>query len=122
MTYKPTGRRPGAPNGNTNHLKHGIYSRHISVEDNEELDTMSQVSPTAELALARNRISKCLEKEGSISGAEWAVYERAISYYITQINNMLRQNALLGSDNKEALLTVMDFVHQANEDQHVVLD
>jgi len=119
MARKPTGRPPGAPLNNINHLKHGLYSHHISVMDDEDLVPMSEDKTTDELALARARIKMCLDKQGSVSPQEWLSYEKAVSHYIGQVITMVHRNFIFGRDNKEALLTVMDFIHQANEEQHV---
>ena len=40
MSYKPTGRKGGGQPGNKNRLKHGIYSQHISVQDDQQADAM----------------------------------------------------------------------------------
>jgi hypothetical protein len=119
MTRKPTGRPPGAPLNNINHLKHGLYSHHISVKDEQDLVPMSQDETTDELALARVRIKRCLDKQGSVSEQDWLSYEKAVSHYLGQVITMLHKNSMFGRDNKQALLTVMDFIHQANEDQNV---
>ena len=119
MSRKPTGRPPGAPLNNINHLKHGLYSHHISVDIDEDILPMSEDKTTDELALVRSRIKMCLDKQGSVSEQDWLAYEKAVSHYIGQAISMLHKNSIFGRDNKEALLTVMDFVRQANEDQHV---
>jgi hypothetical protein len=119
MTYKPTGRPRGAPLNNINHLKHGLYSNHISVKDDEQACPMSEDKTSDELALARSRIKKILDKQGSVSSQEWLSYEKAVSHYIGQVITMLHMNAVFGRDKKAPLLTVMDFIRQANEDQNV---
>ena len=119
MARKPTGRPPGAPLNNINHLKHGLYSHHISVTDDEEICPMSEDKTSDELALARSRIKSILDKQGAVSAQEWLSYEKAVSHYIGQVITMLHMNAIFGRDNKAPLLTVMDFIRQANEDQNV---
>ena len=119
MARKPTGRPPGAPLNNINHLKHGLYSHHISVEDDEEDCAMSEDKTSAELTLARVRIKKILDKEGSVSPEEWISYEKALSHYLGQVITMLHKNSIFGRDTKTPLLTIMDFIRQANEDQNV---
>jgi hypothetical protein len=119
MTYKPTGRPRGAPLNNINHLKHGLYSHHISVKDDEENCPMSEDKTSDELALARVRIKSILDKQGSVPPEEWLSYEKAVSHYLGQVITMLHKNAIFGRDNKTPLLTVMDFIRQANEDQNV---
>ena len=119
MARKPSGRPRGAPKNNINHLKHGLYSHHISALDDEENCAMSEDQTSDELALARVRIKRCLDKQGSVSPQEWLSYEKAISHYLGQVITMLHKNLIFGRDNKAPLLTVMDFIRQANEDQNV---
>ena len=119
MTYKPTGRPVGAPPNNINHLKHGLYSHHISVEDDEEDSAMSDNKTSDELTFARVRIKRVLDKQGTVSPEDWIAYEKAVSHYLGQVITLLHKNIVFGRDNKDALLTVMDFIRQANEDQNV---
>lgn len=119
MAYKPTGRPRGAPRNNINHLKHGLYSHHISIDIDKDLLPMSEDKTTDELVLVRARIKICLDKQGSVSEQDWLAYEKAVSHYIGQAIAMLHKNSIFGRDNKEALLTVMDFIHEANEVQNV---
>jgi hypothetical protein len=119
MARKPTGRPPGAPPNNINHLKHGLYSHHISAVEDEDLARMSKNETTDELDLVRSRIIKCLNKQDHLSEQDWIAYEKAVSHYVGQIITMLHKNSIFGRDNREPFLTVMDFIHQANEDQHV---
>lgn len=119
MARKPTGRRPGAPLNNINHLKHGIYSNHISVKDDEELEGMSKDRAFDELDLARTRIHFCLDKQGSVPEQEWITYEKAVSHYLGQVIAMIHKNAAYGRDKKAALRTVMDYIRQENEIQNV---
>ncbi len=119
MSRKPTGRPPGAPLNNINHLKHGLYSTRISVKADDEPVPMSEDQTSAELALIRVRIMTCLEKQDSVSAQDWISYEKAVSHYIGQVITILHKNAIFGRDNKTPLLTVMDFIRQANEEQNV---
>jgi len=117
--YKPTGRPRGAPPGNTNGLKHGIYSHYISVDEDAELDPMPLDKSQHELALARVRLKHCIVQQSGSSGEDWLKYEKAIAYYLRMIVSLTHRNALLGKDRKAAYITVMEMIRQVNEDQDV---
>ncbi len=117
--HRRTGRRRGAPLGNTNHLIHGGYARHISVELRPDIATMPQDQNLDELALARSRLLACLEKQKNASPAEWLFYEHAISMYIRDITRLTHSNAVLGKDHKSQLDTVLEMMRQVNARQHV---
>lgn len=119
MARKPTGRPRGAPLNNINHLKHGLYSHHISVQDDEEDCAMAEDKTSDELTLARVRIKKILDKQQSVPAQEWLSYEKAVSHYLGQVITLLHRNIIFGRDNKAPLLTIMDYIRQANEDQNV---
>ncbi len=38
MSRKPTGGKPGAPEGNKNALKHGLYAKHYTPQSRSDLD------------------------------------------------------------------------------------
>lgn len=120
MPRKPSGRRPGGQPGNQNRLIHGIYSKQVSIEDSAQLETMPSDLTEQELALARVRLKTCLDRQLSAPPEHWLTYERAIAYYLRLIISSINKNATLrehGGD--DAVLTVMDFIHEANEKQNV---
>ena len=117
--YKPTGRKRGAPVGNTNALKHGIYSRCISVTEDEELEPMPLDKSQHELALTRVRLMQCIQKQQEASAGDWLAYEKAIAYYLRIIVSLTTRNALLGQNRKTAYITVMEMIRQVNEEQDV---
>ncbi len=112
-------RRPGAPPGNANALKHGLYSQHISVKDEAELQTMSLERNDHELALARVRLKACIAKQLNAPPEEWIRYEKAISHYISIIVANTNKNALLGRDSRASFVTVLEMIRQVNEQQGV---
>lgn len=118
MTYKPTGRKSGGQPGNTNALKHGIYSHHISVQDDEEAEAMAADLNNDELTFARIRLKDCIIKQQSAPPEEWLSYEKAIAHYISKIVSMIHHNAILGSDKKTGFVTVLEMIRQINEEQN----
>ena len=119
MTYKPTGRKGGGQPGNQNGLKHGIYSKHISVQDNEELKDMPLDLNNDELTFTRSRLISCVLRQQSAPPEEWLSYDKAINAYLAKIVSMVHHNAVLGEDKKTAFITVMEMIRQVNEEQHV---
>jgi hypothetical protein len=118
-TYKPTGRNPGAPKGNTNALKHGLYTSYISLSEQEALEPMLLDKSDDELSLARVRLKRCLQKQEEASPDKWLDYERLIVAYTHLIVSLTHKNALLGRDHRPGYITVMEMVQQVNEEQDV---
>ena len=113
-------RRPrGAPLGNRNNLKHGIYSRHISVQADDDILSMPDDQNRDELALARARLAACLDRQKKAPAEDWLNYEKAISQYLLAISKFVHNNAVLGKDRKSSLVTVLEMIRQLNERQHV---
>ena len=119
MPNPPPKRTRGGQPGNTNHLKHGLYSSHISQKDEAELETMSTERNDHELALARVRLKECIFKQKNAPPEEWIRYEKAISHYIAIIVSNTNKNALLGRDSRAAFVTVLEMIRQVNEQQGV---
>src|SRR5512142_583838 len=97
---KKTGRKRGAPFGNTNRLMHGIYARHISIQVGDDILEMPQDQNQDELALARARLVACLDKQQQASSEDWLVYEKAIAHYLANISKLTHTNAVLGKDRR----------------------
>ncbi len=119
MSRKPTGRKRGAQPGNTNHLLHGAYSRHISIETAEDLSSMPADQNQDELALARSRLVACLDRQKFAPSAQWLPYEHAVWQYLVAISKFIHNNAILGKNRKGALVTVLEMIRYVNERQHV---
>jgi hypothetical protein len=115
----PSPRRRGAPLGNQNSLKHGIYSRHISVEVDADVESMPPDRNNDELALARARLVACLQQQAGASPEDWLDYERAISHYLLAISRFIHNNAVLGKDRRSSLVTVLEMIRQVNDKDHV---
>ena len=111
--------RRGAPLGNTNRLTHGLYSRHISVQVEHDVDPMPIDQNQNELALARARLSAVFEMQRSALPAQWLDYERAASHYLNVIASLIHKNAVLGRDQRTSFVTVLEMIRQVNQLQHV---
>jgi hypothetical protein len=119
MSRTPTGRARGGQPANTNHLRHGIYSRHISIQAEDDVESMPDNQNQNELALARARLVACLERQKEAPPEDWLIYEKAISHYLLSIATFIRNNAVLGRDRKTSLVTVLEMIRQVNEKENV---
>jgi hypothetical protein len=119
MSGTPTGRKRGGQPGNHNRLKHGLYARLVSAQDDARLQGMSPDQNENELALARVRLKTCLEQQSRASPDVWLAYERAVAQYISLISALVHRNALLHHDDKTAFMTVLEMINQVNEEQGV---
>jgi hypothetical protein len=114
MSHPPTGRRRGGQPGNQNRLKHGLYSKHLAMDDTAKLESISLHLNRHELALARVRLKTCIEKQLSASPEDWLTYERAIARYLHDIVSSIHQNAK--NNRRFAPLDFMEMIRQGNED------
>ncbi len=112
-------RRRGGQPGNTNRLKHGLYSNLISSEDEAELESMELDRNHSELKLARARLKACFEKQQTADPKDWLSYERAIAFYLRIIAMLTHRNATQRAEDKTAFMTVLEMIRQVNEEQGV---
>ena len=119
MPRKPTGRPPGAPRNNHNHLIHGLYSHHMSIQVAQEIDSMPADRNNDELAFARARLAYALEQQHDAPPDLLVSWERVIAYHIRTICMLTHQNALFGRDSRASFVTVLDMIRQVNEQQKV---
>jgi len=89
MSHPPSNRRRGAQPGNTNRLKHGLYSRRLSPPaDNQASSPAEMPDPKFQLALARRRLAQLLGQQESASPEDWLSYERGILHYLSFISSL----------------------------------
>lgn len=119
MSRKPTGRPRGGQPGNQNRLKHGLYSKQVSLEDSDLLETMPVDLIEHELALARVRLKTCLDKQLSAPPEDWLTYERAIAHYLGLIVSVIHKNGSLKDPGGDAVQMVLEMIRQVNEEQNV---
>ena len=119
MTYKPTGRKGGGQPGNSNALKHGVYSQLISIPDDENAETMARDNTIDELTFARVRMKTCILQQQASPPEDWLSYEKAANLYLGKIVSMIHHNSVFGSGKQDALMTVMEMIRQVNEAENV---
>jgi len=124
-TFKPTPfpRRPGGQPGNQNARKHGIYSRYISVRDNEEIVGMSNRDLDDELTLVRVRLTNALheytlatEKGDLEAKLRW---DASILLHIDRIANLKSRMFETGETEDCIWTSLMDALRAANDSQKV---
>jgi len=110
----------GAPKGNKNNLKHGLYSRFIAVADDLELIDMSDSSPLEELAVARVCLKDCLERRQAATDEKIHLgYDAAVRHYLKIIFDA--KTAIVQNPITEANIWVcwLDALRSANDRQKV---
>jgi len=118
--HRRTGRKRGAPFGNTNALKHGLYSEYISAKEKTDLEDMPPDKNAEELGIARICLKRCLQKQATAASPEqWLDYDKQIAHYLRIIMALTHKNALLGMDKRAAYVTVMEMIAEVNEEQGV---
>jgi hypothetical protein len=117
MPRKPTGRPPGAPPNNRNRLLHGLYSHHMSIQVEQEVDAMPADRNTHELALARARLAFAMDRQHDAPPELELAWERVIAYNIRTIGMLTHRNAVLGRDSRTSFVTVLEMIRQTNEQQ-----
>ncbi len=88
MSNTPAGRRKGGQPGNTNRLRHGLYSKRLS--------SVGSTAPGYDLqiALYRRRLARLLARQEGASLRDYLSYERGILHCISMILDLKRSSAL----------------------------
>ncbi len=96
MSPASAGRRKGGQPGNTNRLRHGLYSKRLL--------SPAASSPTyqSQITLYRRRLARLLMKQEGASISEYLSYERGIIHFVSLILELKRAawtgSALRGND------------------------
>jgi hypothetical protein len=107
--------------GNTNALKHGLYSKHISVIDEAGLQPMKTDQNLDELALCRVMLAQVLDKRAdAMTEKSFLKWDAAAGAWIERISSLIHNNAILGRDSRTAFVTIMDYIRTANDEQKIV--
>lgn len=120
MTPK-NNRKKGAQKGNKNALKHGIFASRIKIIANiEELDTMSNDSNEAELALARVMLADALDKRADAADSkEKLQWDYACRHWTEVIDGMIFRNINKSETEVMIFTSLIDAVRAANDKQGV---
>lgn len=82
MPRSPSSRRRGGQPGNTNRLRHGLYSRRIPRDLTSAPDPRTTAQPDFEIALARVRLVQLIRAQQAAPDQDWLAYERAVLNYL----------------------------------------
>ena len=107
MTPKPkpeANRRPGAPLGNTNALKHGFYSRRFRSTDLNDLDTHNFSGLQDEITMLRVFIRGVVERSAEVESLDESIYLlRALSLATIGLTRLIRTQQLFGTPRDDFL-------------------
>jgi hypothetical protein len=116
----PPKKKKGAPKGNRNALKHGIYTKFIAVIDDKQLAKMSAVHTADELALARvklkNALTNEIQSEDDESRLKW---NAAAQHWMDVIVNMIVRNKETRETEVMVFTTILDAIRYANDKQGI---
>ncbi len=118
MSHRPSVRRRGGQPGNSNRLRHGLYSRRLAPVGGS-LDADFQI------ALARRRLAQLLDRqEASSSPRDFLSYERGILHYLSLIICLQESRSVPGrltdlyptERDGHPFVGVLDSLHLLDED------
>lgn len=118
MTHSATTRRRGGQPGNSNRLRHGLYSRRLFPDQKGASSSTGGPSLRFQRDLARRRLLQLLAQQEGASLRDWLSYERGILHYMKFII-ALSQAANLRVDQMRAMppsADVLTSVHQLDSE------
>lgn len=103
-------RKPGAPPGNTNALKHGFYSSHLTSTELSDLDQTSLTSLTDEIQSLRAISRRILASmaHADTSPADMLDHANCLSSLYTRIASLMRTHATLSSGQTDIAQALAD--------------
>jgi len=111
-----SGKKGGAPAGNTNALKHGFYSRRFREIESHDLDALT-VGLESEIALLRVYLRRTLEVLDEQADSEsWLKVLLALGVTCTRIAYLSKSKVLLGSQGDETLATISAAISAVNKE------
>jgi len=97
VAAKTTRRKRGGQPGNTNALKHGIYRKHFSHEEIDDLETALQTGLQDEIALLRILLKRTFALANGIEDLEESTKTlNALGAATTRLSGLLRVDKILG--------------------------
>jgi len=121
----------GAPKGNTNHLKHGFYSRVFKQIESADLAALEN-DLTSEIAMLRVASRRCFE---TLSAYQTAALDdpqtpapmnvaealNALGLAAVRISSLVRTNSILIGNSSNTLALLMDELIHAQQEQGIKL-
>ena len=104
-------RKRGAPPKNTNALKHGLYAKHFTPADRENLGKMSPMDSVHEVQLLRLTLEKVLTMIENCEDEDRLIKLYSTLYQGTQrLMTAMRTNSIIAGDNQEILTSFWEAV------------
>ncbi len=106
MARKPTGHRPGAPEGNQNALKHAIYSKHVAPQSRLDLENMPPLESLPEIYMLRAQLDDILSLIENCQDEDRKIKLYSALFTGTQrLTTAMRTHTLLVGKDQELLTT-----------------
>lgn len=103
-------RHPGAPKGNTNALKHGLYSPRFQEAELKDLKALSEPDLTEEIAMLRLVIRRLISRLDEVETLDQLMrYTTTLSLATTQLSRLIKTQRLLLGELDE----IGQAIHQA---------
>ena len=113
-------RKPGAPPGNKNALKHGIFSRFITLADDQSMQAMSAEDRKDDLAMARVAFKLAWEKRLAASTTkEQLAWDFCAHYWLQTIDDLKVIAEEKAGTETEVWDSFMEAIRRANDRQGV---
>ena len=114
----PSARKRGAQKGNKNAIKHGIFARFISSDDDQAMEAMSPDDRKDELAMARIGLKSAWEERIAASETkEKLAWDFSTHYWLELINTLKSATAEKEEAEVEIWETFKDALRRANDRQ-----
>ena len=116
----PSPRKRGAQKGNKNAIKHGIFAKFISPDDDQAMEAMSPDDRKDELAMARIGLKLAWEERTSASDTkEKLAWDFSTHYWLELINTLKSATEEKMEAEVDAWDSFIDAIQAANDRQHV---
>ena len=122
-TQSKTPKRPGAPKGNQNARKHGIFAAYLPETDKPEGEMAPEEGLKQDLALLEGRLlnamhqyEKAVEKEDTVRALRW---DKSILEHLVRITNLRLRLVESGQMKEEVWDTMEEAIRAANSRQKV---
>ena len=113
-------RKRGAQKGNKNAIKHGIFAKFISSDDDQAMEAMSPDDRKDELAMARIGLKSAWEERIAASDTkDKLAWDFSTHYWLELINTLKSATEEKMEAEADAWDSFIDAIQAANDRQHV---
>lgn len=123
MKKKPAEKKKnkgGAPKGNKNAFRHGIFTKFISLIDDREMAQMAVDNSMDELALARVKLANALERQERAADDEtYLKYDQAVRHWTEIVSGIIARTNTKEETEVMVFETLLDSIRYWNDRQSV---